>query len=150
MPILMKLKQGEALREEDVIVILQRREELLGEIEESKTRYMEEIKYLDMEIAKLEKIKFQTSDAASIKKREEDLRNEYKRMLTLACEMESAINHVWFHYNQLSYERRKILEVLYVSNLGWKRVGDELHIGRTKAVVLKNQGLQEIVNKINA
>lgn len=32
----------------------------------------------------------------------------------------------------------------------WKRVGDELRIGKTKAGVLKNKGLEEILSKMNA
>lgn len=149
MPILTKLKQGEKLNDEDILLILQKREDLLKEVEENKTRYIEEIKHLDTVISELEKIRLQTNDATPIKKKEEELRNEYKRILALVCEKESIINHVWFHYHQLPYDVKKTLEILYVSSKGWKCVCDELHIGKGKAIDLKNRGITEIISKID-
>ena len=148
MPILTKLKQGRELDDNDIIMILQKREELLKEVEDNKVRYIEEIKHLDTEIANLDRIRLQTDGATPIKRKEEELRREYKRILTLVCEKESIINHVWFHYHQLPYDIRNVLEFLYISQKGWKCICDELHINKNKAIDLKNRGIKEIIENI--
>ena len=150
MPILTKLKQGQSIGEEEIILILQLRERFISEIEENKLRYVKEIKYLDGEIQQLDKIRFQTTEAVAIKKKEEELRDGYKKSLALVCEMESLINHVWFHYQQLPYDLKMALEILYVSRKGWKFICDELHIGKKRAIEYRNKAIEEIVEKLNA
>lgn len=149
MPILNKLKQKIPLDENDIIMILQKRDLLLEACDKDKAYYIEEIKRLDEEIATLEKLIFESPKVMQLKKREKELRSEYKNLLVIVCEKESLIHHVWFDYRQLPYDIRIALEHLYVSPIGWKQICDELHCSKNKVCKQKDEGLNMLLKKVN-
>lgn len=148
MPILNKLKQNIDLDENDIITILQKRDTLLEACEKDKSYYIEEIKRLDHEIAQLQKMIFESPRVMHVKKREDNLRSEYKKILEFVCEKESLIHHVWFHYRQLPYDRRTVLENLYILQIGWEQISAEMHLNKQKICQMKDEALKSILNEV--
>ena len=152
MPILSKLKASKdgliSLDQSDIIKVLKEHNSLLEDCSVKKKVYLQEIEKLTQEIKELDDIRFHTTEANEIRKQETNLREKYKESLSILCKKESIVNHIWFHYLQLPYDKKNILEKLYVEKLGWKTICEKEAITKVKVSAYRNEGLNQIIENV--
>ena len=155
MPIIHKLreaaKKNETLKldRKDIVDILKNKDAYLEECEKKRIQYMKDLKTVESEMASLSDISFMNKQIETTKKEENELKKKYSESIEFICKKESIVHHVWFYFQELPFNEKRILEELYINRNGWKNVCGSLNKSRNFICNLKNKGLDTIMMQIN-